>query len=110
MLFNLNPTGSTNVTEDTRGPETSTSVAVTTTASVALAANASRTNYSVYNVGNATVYLREATTVTAALYKVAIPPGYFWKEDFAGGSRYLGAVSVVGAAASTCLVSESSTV
>jgi hypothetical protein len=109
MLFNLNPTGSTNVTEDTRGPDTVASVPITTTASVALAANTARTNYSVYNIGNATVYLREATTVTATLYKVAIPPGYLWKEDFAGGSRYLGAVFVVGAAASTCLVSESST-
>jgi hypothetical protein len=39
MLVNLNPTGSTNVTEDTRGLDTSTSVAVTTTASVALPAN-----------------------------------------------------------------------
>jgi len=109
MLFNVNPPGS-NVTEDTRGPETSTSVAITTTASVALAANTARTNYSVYNTGNGTVYLREAATVTASLYKVAIPPGHIWKEDFAGGSRYLGAVSVIGAAASTCLVSESSAI
>jgi hypothetical protein len=110
MLLNVNPLGSTNVTEDIRGPETSTSVAITTTASVALAANTARTNYAVYNAGNATVYLREAATVTASLYKVPIPPGYFWKEDFSGGSRYLGAVSLIGAAASTCLVSESSAI
>lgn len=108
MLFNLNSTNAAiNIAEDIRGSDNATSVAVTTTASVALAANASRAAYSIYNAGNATVFIRENATVTTAIYKTPIPPGYLWKEDFLG-SRYLGIISIIGAATSTVLVAESS--
>jgi hypothetical protein len=109
MLFNLNPTGSVNVTEDTRGADVVTNVPVTTTLGVALAANNNRARYSVYNAGQNIVYLRENATVSATAYTTLIPPGYLWKEDFAGGSRYLGVVSVIGAGNSSIQVSESST-
>jgi hypothetical protein len=109
MLFNLNSNNAAvNVTEDVRGSDTSASVNVTTASGVALAANPSRTSYSIYNAGNATIYIRENSTVSTAAYKTPIPPGFMWKEDFAGGSRYGGIISVVGAAASVAMVSESS--
>jgi hypothetical protein len=109
MLVNLNATGSVNVSEDTRGSDNVSTVAVTTTVGVALGANNKRVRYSVYNAGPNTVYLRENETVSATAYTTPIPPGFFWKEDFTGGSRYSGVVSVIGAGNSSIQVSESST-
>jgi hypothetical protein len=103
MLFNLNPTSSVNVTEDTRGAKVPATVSVTTTAGVALAANNTRACYSIYNAGPATVFLREGSVVTAALYDVQIPPGFYWKEDFSS-ARYFGAVSVITASGTASLM------
>jgi hypothetical protein len=98
MIFNLNPNAEVNIKEDTRSAKTTTTVSATSTAAVALAANANRANYSIYNAGPATVFLREGATVTSALYDVPIPSGFHWKEDFNGTARYLGAISVITAA------------
>lgn len=102
MLFNLNPSNTVNITEDTRGAKTTATVAATSTASPALAANTARANYSIYNTGPATVYIREGSTVTSVLYDVAIPSGFYWKEDFPG-ARYLGAISVITASGTASL-------
>lgn len=102
MLFNLNPSNTVNVTEDTRGAKATATVSVTSTVSVALAANPSRANYSIYNTGPATVFLREGAVVSATLYDVAIPSGFYWKEDFPG-ARYLGAISVITASGTASL-------
>lgn len=107
-LVNLNPSNaSINVAEDTRNPDTLTAVSASATSSVALAANANRAGYSIYNAGTTTVFVRESPTVTAALYKHPIPPGYLFESDFTN-SRYLGAVSVITASGScNLMVSES---
>ncbi len=102
MLFNLNPSNTVNVTEDTRGAKTTTTVSATSTVSIALVANPSRANYSIYNAGPATVFLREGAVVSATLYDVAIPSGFYWKEDFPG-ARYLGAISVITASGTASL-------
>jgi hypothetical protein len=103
MIFNLNPQSSVNITEDVRGAKTPTTVNATTTVSSALAANANRANYSIYNIGPATVYIREGPVVTATVYEVAIPSGFYWKEDFPGSARYLGAISVITASGTASL-------
>jgi hypothetical protein len=100
MLFNLNSATSVNITEDTRGAKATATVSATSTVSVALAANPLRAAYSIYNAGPATVFLREGAVVTSTLYDVAIPSGFYWKEDFPS-ARYLGAVSVITAASGT---------
>lgn len=108
MLFNLNPTASVNITEDVRGAKTTATVSATSTVGVALAANANRANYSIYNAGPATVFLREGAAVTPTLYDVQIPAGFYWKEDFPS-ARYLGAISVITASGTASLqVSEGS--
>lgn len=101
MIFNLNQNSQINVREDTRGPKASVTVSATSTVSVALAANASRANYSIYNAGPDTVFVREGVEVTDTLYDVQLPPGFYWKEDFNGTARYLGEVSVITAGAGT---------
>ncbi len=107
MLFNLN-SGSVNVTEDTRSAKTSAAVSASTTVTSALAANPNRACYSIYNAGPATVFLREGATVSATLYDVQIPAGFYWKEDFPS-ARYLGAISVITASGTaSLLVSEGS--
>jgi hypothetical protein len=109
MLVNLNQNSSVNIAEDTRGAKTTTTVSATTTAAVALPANASRAAYSIYNAGTTTVYFREGATVTSALYEMPIPPGFAWIENFPSGTRYLGAVSVITATGTASLmVSEGS--
>ena len=110
MLFNLNPTASVNITEDVRGAKTTATVSATSTVGVALAANANRANYSIYNAGPATVFVREGAVVTSALYDVQIPAGFYWKEDFSS-ARYLGAISVITASGTASLqVSEGSVI
>lgn len=109
MLVNLNSNTSVNVTEDTRGPENSTSYNATTASTVLLAANDKRTNYSVYNPGPGTVYIKEGATATITPSKNPIPPGYMYKEDFPGGARYLGVISIIASVATTVSVSESAT-
>lgn len=102
MLFNLNPASSVNIQEDTRTAKTTTVVPVTTTVGVALVANPNRTNYSIYNAGISTVYLREGAVVTSTLYDVIIPSGFYWKEDFSA-ARYLGVISVITASGTASL-------
>lgn len=102
MLFNLNPSSSVNVTEDIRGAKSVATVPATSTASIALAANSNRANYSIYNAGANAIFLREGATVTNSLYDVIIPPGFYWKEEFPN-TRYLGAISVVTASGATSL-------
>lgn len=96
MLFNLN-TAALNVAEDMRGALSAATVAVTTTASIALAANTGRSNYMIYNIGPSPVYIKEgAAPVTGATpnYNVMIPSGYLWKEDFET-ARYTGAIHAI---------------
>jgi len=102
MLFNLNPTANVNITEDVRTAKTTATVAATSTVSVALAANANRANYSIYNAGPATVFLREGSVVTSSLYDVQIPSGFYWKEEFSS-ARYLGVISVITASGTASL-------
>ena len=110
MLFNLNPTASVNITEDVRGAKTTATISATSTVGVALAANANRANYSIYNAGPATVFVREGAVVTSTLYDVQIPAGFYWKEDFSS-ARYLGAISVITASGTASLqVSEGSVI
>ena len=108
MLVNLNPSNvAVNIAEDIRSSDTATAVSAAATASVALPANPLRGAYSIYNAGAVTVFVRENTTVTAALYKHPIPPGYLFESDFST-SRYTGAISVI-TASGTCklMVTES---
>lgn len=104
MLFNLNSSSGVNVTEDWRSAKTTTAVSATSTVSVALAANASRATYSIYNTGTATVYVREGAVVTSTLYEFLIPPGYYWKDDFSNGVRYSGTISVITASGTASLM------
>jgi hypothetical protein len=109
MLSNLNPSNvAVNIAEDVRNPDTVIAATATTTSSVALAANSSRAGYSIYNAGTTTVYIRESPTVTGALYKHPIPPGYLFESDFST-SRYLGAISVITASGTTTLMVSEST-
>src|SRR4028118_1521521 len=107
-LVNLNSSNGINITKDIRNPDTVAAVSATNTSSVALAANTSRAGYSIYNVGPQTVYLRENATVTAALYKHPIPPGYLFEQDSAS-SRYTGAISVITATGTASLMVSEST-
>ena len=108
MLVNVNPSTNVNITEDLRSAKTTTTVSATTTVAVALAANAAWANYSIYNAGSSTVFLREGTVVTSTLYDVQIPPGFYGKEEFLT-SRYTGVVSVITASGTAPLmVSEGS--
>jgi len=94
MLVNVNPSTSVNIAEDLRSPKTTATVLATTTVAVALEVNAVRANYSIYNAGSSTVFVREGTEVTSTLYDLQIPPGFYWKEEFLT-SRYTGVVSVI---------------
>jgi len=103
MLVNLNPSNAAiNVAEDIRGAKLPATVSVTNAVAVALAANANRGCYSIYNAGPATVYLREGATVSATLYEVLIPAGFYYKEEFAS-ARYTGQVSVITASGTASL-------
>ncbi len=103
MIFNLNPNNQVDIKKDTRGPKMTATVSATSTVSVALAANANRANYSILNNGPATIYLREGAVVTSTLCDVAIPSGFYWKEEFSGSPRYLGAISVITASGTASL-------
>jgi hypothetical protein len=107
-LVNLNPSNvAVNIAEDIRSSDTVTAVSATATSSAALAANPNRGAYSIYNAGTQTVFVRESSTVTAALYKHPIPPGYLFESDFST-SRYTGPVAVITASGtSNLMVSES---
>jgi hypothetical protein len=105
-LVNLNPSPSNvavNIAEDIRSADNVTAVNAATTSSIALAANASRGSYSIYNAGSTTVYIRENATVTAALYKHPIPPGYLFESDFSS-ARYTGSISVITASGTASLM------
>jgi hypothetical protein len=106
MLVNLNSANAAvNVVKDIRSALSAATVVVTTTATIALAANAFRSNYMIYNSGSNTVYLREGTApVTGASpsYNVIIPPGFLWKEDFPT-ARYTGTIHAITASGSTSL-------
>jgi len=108
-LVNLNPPNvAVNVAEDIRSADTVTVVNATATSSIALAANANRGSYSIYNTNSSTtVYIRENATVTAALYRHPIPSGYLFESDFSS-SRYTGIISVITAGGwANLMVSES---
>lgn len=107
-LVNLNSSNvAVNITEDIRSSDVVAPVNATATVTVALPANSLRASYSIYNAGTVTVFMRENATVTSALYKHPIPPGYFFESDFTN-SRYTGAISVITASGSSNLmVSES---
>ena len=110
MLVNLNPSNfAVNIAEDIRNSDTATAVSATATASVALPANPLRGAYSIYNAGTVTVFVRENATVTAALYKHPIPPGYLFESDFST-SRYTGAISVITASGTSNLMVTESTI
>ncbi len=109
MLFNLNQTNTTTINPTSRIAKTTTTVPVTTTVGPALPANPNRTNYSIYNAGISTVYLREGAVVTSTNYDVIIPAGFYWREDFAAG-KYTGVISVITASGTASLqVSEGAT-
>jgi len=109
-LVNLNPSNiAVNIAEDVRNPDTVTQVNAAATVTVALAANPNRGNYSIYNAGSVTVFLRENATVSATLYKHPIPPGYLFESDFTS-SRYTGAISVITATGSSSLMVSESTI
>jgi hypothetical protein len=110
MLVNLNQSNvAINVAEDVRNSDTATAVSATATSNVALPANPNRGAYSIYNAGSGTVFVREAATVTATLYKHPIPPGYLFESDFST-SRYLGPVSVITASGTSNLMVTESTI
>lgn len=102
MLFNLDSSASINIAENVRGAKTTATVSATSTAAVALPANPNRANYSIYNAGTATVFLREGAVVTSTLFDAPIPAGFYWKEDFSG-ARYLGDISVITASGTASL-------
>ena len=109
-LVKLNPSNvAVNIAEDIRNSDTATAVSVTTTASVALAANPNRVAYSIYNASNVTVFVRESSTVTAALYKHPIPPGYVLESDFST-SRYTGPIALVTASGTVNVMVTESTI
>jgi len=103
MLVNVNPSASVNITEDVRSAKTTTTVSATTTLAVALAANATRANYSIFNAGPSDVFVGEGATVTSALYDFKIPSGFYWKEEFLT-ARYLGAISAITASGTASLM------
>lgn len=110
MLTNLNPSNiAVNVAEDIRNSDTVTAISATATATVALPANPNRGAYSIYNAGSTTVFVRENATVTAALYKHPIPPGYVYESDFSN-SRYTGAIAVITASGTSNLMVTESTI
>jgi len=105
-IYNLNPTTQ-QQTLQARQAKTTTAVAIATTASVALAANANRANFSLFNAGPATVFLREGSTVTATVYEVSIPMGFHWSSE-PSAYRYTGAISLIAASGTAnIMVSES---
>lgn len=109
-LVNLNPSNvAVNIAEDIRSADTVAAVNASATSSIALAANANRASYSIYNAGTTTVFIRENPTVTAALYKHPIPPGYLFESDFTS-SRYTGIISVITASGTSNLMVSESTI
>ena len=109
MLVNLNPSNvAVNIAEDILRSDTAAAVSATATASVALPANPLRGAYSIYNAGTVTVFVRENATVTAALYKHPISPGYLFESDFST-SGYTGAISVITASGTSNLMVTEST-
>jgi len=110
-LVNLNSSNvAVNIAEDIRGSDSVTAVSANATSSAALPANANRGSYSIYNASpSTTVYIRENATVTAALYKHPIPPGYLFESDFST-SRYTGPISVITASGTASLMVAESTI
>jgi hypothetical protein len=109
-LVNLNPSNvAVNIAEDIRGADNVTAVSANATGSAALPANANRASYAIYNASpTTTVYIRENATVTAALYKHPIPPGYLFESD--STSRYTGPISVITASGTASLMVTESTI
>jgi hypothetical protein len=105
-IYNLNP-ASAPTQPLARNAGTPVSVSISTTASVALAANANRAGYSFYNAGPGTILMREGTTVASNLYERPIPSGFQWDSE-PSSYRYTGAVSLIAAAGTaTVMVTES---
>ena len=109
-LVNLNPSNvAVNIAEDIRNSDTVTAVNAAATVTVALAANPNRGNYSIYNAGSVTVFVRENATVSSTVYKHPIPPGYLFESEFTS-SRYTGVISVITASGSSNLMVSESTI
>ena len=105
-IYNLNPTQQQQPPQ-ARQAKTTTATGITTTASVALAANANRANYSLFNAGPGTVLFREGTTVAPGAYEVSIPAGFHWNSE-PSNYRYTGAISLITTAGTAnVMVSES---
>lgn len=107
-IYNLNPTPVPTTPQPlVRNAGTPVSVSISTTSSVALAANVNRANYSLYNAGPATIFMREGTVAAGNLYERLIPPGFQWDSE-PSSYRYTGAISLVTAAGTaTVMVTES---
>jgi hypothetical protein len=107
-IYNLNPAPTLAPPQPlARNAGTPVSVSVSTTASVALAANANRANYSLYNAGPGTVLMREAGTVAGNLYERPIPSGFQWDSE-PSSYRYTGAISLITTSGTaTVMVTES---
>lgn len=107
-IYNLNPTPVLTPPQPlARNAGTPVSVSVSTTASVALAANANRANYSLYNAGPGTIFMREGATVAGNLYERPIPPGFQWDSE-PSSYRYTGAIALIASSGTaTVMVTES---
>ncbi|WP_293335941.1 hypothetical protein [Microcoleus sp. CAWBG58] len=107
-IYNLNPASVPTPPQPlARNAGTPVSTAITTTSSVALAANANRANYSFYNAGPATILLREGTTVAANSYERPLPPGFHFHSE-PSSYRYTGPVSMIATSGTaTVMVTES---
>lgn len=108
-IYNLNPTQSQQQPPLSRNAKTPVAVSITTTASVALAANASRAGFSFYNAGPATVFMREGSTVTPLLYEQPVPAGYHYDSE-PSAFRYTGAVSLITATGTASVMMSEATV
>lgn len=109
MLVNLNPNSGTNITEDMRAAMTAAAVAITTTASIALAANVNRVRYMIYNAGPATIFIREGAPPVAGAtpsYSFPIPSGFLWQDTMVD-ARFTGAIHAITASGTaSAMVSE----
>jgi hypothetical protein len=106
MLINFSPDAapaSANPQEDVRGPVTATTVTVSNTSIVALAANSQRAYYLIRNNGSVPVHFTEnvVATVTGAFY--TLQPGKAWEEGFNGTPRYTGVINAITASGSATI-------
>lgn len=82
-----------------------TAIAYSTSAGTALAANAARLGYNIANNGTAVLYVSYAGTATTSNYVARISTQYDRIAD-KGIGVYTGAITIVGSAAGTAIVTE----